>query len=219
VQKATYEVSFGVLERIGTADAFLEIRDDQSYSIYIEARTEGIAKLLTNNRIEVYESHGIVQEGKLIPKKFVKIRKTDTKKRIRIYTFDHPNKKIILEDINSYDWKEEPVVYYAQEDILSLFFNLKNYQRKPKTQSLYALGGNKKDGKIDIVFADENETVQMKQTMNLEDGEFVKVILNEPIFSSEKGELYINLDKNGLCEKAVLKDVILFGDIVGQRIH
>jgi len=219
VQKATYEVSFGILERIGTADALLEIRDDQSYSIRIEARTEGFAKLLTNNRIEVYESHGIVVKGKLIPNKFVKIRKTDAKKRIRIYTFDHPNKNIILENINSEDWKEEPVSYYAQEDILSLFFNLKHYPRTPENQSLYALGGNKKDGKIDVVFTDKNNTFQMKEVLGMESGEFVKVILNEPIFSSEKGELYVNLDENGLCEKAVLKDVLLFGDIVGKRIR
>jgi hypothetical protein len=28
----------------------------------------------------------------------------------------------------------------------------------------------------------------------------------------------INLDAEGLCEKAVLEDVLLFGDIVGKRV-
>lgn len=219
IQKATYEVSFGVLERIGLAEALFEIRDDQSYSIRIEAKTEGIAKILTNNRIEVYESHGMIQDGKLIPKKYVKIRQTDAKKGIKIYTFDHLNKKIVLENIHSDDWKEKPVDYYASEDILTLFFNLKHYPRKPEYQSLYALGGDKKEGKIDVVFADKNDSLMMSEALQSKSGEFMKVIVNQPIFSSERGELYLNLSEDGLCEKALLKDVLFFGDIVGRRIR
>lgn len=219
VQKATYEVSFGVFERIGIAEALFEVRDDQTYTIRIEAHTEGLAKALSNNRVETYESHGRVEEGRLVPLKFVKIRKTDAKKRIKIYTFDHPNKKVILENINSDDWQEESYQYYASDDILSLFFNLKHISREPKRQSLYALGGNKKDGKIDVVFIDENESSVVKSALGIESGEFIKVILNEPIFSSRQGELLINLNKDGLCEKALLKDVLLFGDIVGRRLE
>jgi hypothetical protein len=219
IQKATYEVSFGVLERIGIAETSFEIRDDQSYFIRVEAKTEGIAKILTNNRIEVYESYGMVQDGKLIPKKYVKIRQTDAKKGIKIYTFDHLNKKIVLENIHSDDWKEKPVDYYASEDILTLFFNLKHYPRKPEYQSFYALGGDKKEGKIDVVFADENASTMMSEALQTKSGEFMKVIVNQPIFSSERGELYLNLNEDGFCEKALLKDVLFFGDIVGKRIR
>jgi hypothetical protein len=49
-------------------------------------------------------------------------------------------------------------------------------------------------------------------------GNFVKVVLNDRIFSSSQGELLINLDENGLCEKAILEDVLFFGDVVGKRI-
>ena len=51
----------------------------------------------------------------------------------------------------------------------------------------------------------------------MDDGIFVKVVLNEPIFSSSKGELLIYLDSDGLAVKAVLEDVLLFGDIVGTK--
>ena len=58
----------------------------------------------------------------------------------------------------------------------------------------------------------------MKQKLELEKGDFLTVILNDRIFASAKGELLINLDSSGLCEKAILEDVLLFGDIVGKRI-
>ncbi|MGE4473534.1 MAG: hypothetical protein AB7D20_12100, partial [Sulfuricurvum sp.] len=58
-----------------------------------------------------------------------------------------------------------------------------------------------------------------KKTLDLQSGDFLQVVLNDRIFSSANGELQINLASDGLCEKAVLEDVLLFGDIVGQRIH
>jgi hypothetical protein len=55
---ATYEVSYGIFEAMGIADARFEIKEDQTYTIRIEARTTGVAKILSNNRVEIYESHG-----------------------------------------------------------------------------------------------------------------------------------------------------------------
>jgi hypothetical protein len=59
----------------------------------------------------------------------------------------------------------------------------------------------------------------MKQKLETDDGEFLKVVLNDRIFSSAQGELLISLGTDGLSEKAILEDVLLFGDIVGKRIH
>lgn len=219
VLSASYEVSFGVFQTMGTADARLEIRDDQTYTIRIVARTVGLAKTLSNNRVEVYESHGSVKEGKLIPEKYVKIRRTDSKKITKIYTFDHPNKTVWRENIETDEWSKVRNDYYAQEDILSLFFNLKYYCKSEENRSLYAVGGNKTDGKIDVVFPKKDELQQIKKDLEMEEGNFLKVILNDRIFASANGELLINLGNDGLSDKAVLQDVLLFGDIVGKRVR
>ncbi|MDP3292949.1 MAG: DUF3108 domain-containing protein, partial [Sulfuricurvum sp.] len=77
---------------------------------------------------------------------------------------------------------------------------------------------NKKDGRIDINFPRDEALTQMQEKLDIKQGDFVKVVLNDRIFSSAQGELLINLDEQGLCEKAILEDVLLFGDIVGKRI-
>ncbi|MDD2781429.1 DUF3108 domain-containing protein [Sulfuricurvum sp.] len=220
VTTAKYEVSYGIFQTLGIADARFETRDDDTYSIRIEARTTGIAKLLSNNRVEVYESHGTIVNGKLIPEKYNKTRRTNSKKTTKFYTFDHRKKTVLKEVIEGKDrGDKETNDFYAPEDILSLFFNVKQYMKLRQNQVLYAIGANKNNGRIDVVFPKGKELERVAKELEIEDGVFVKVILNDRIFSSSNGELLINLDEDGLCEKAILEDVLLFGDIVGKRIE
>lgn len=216
---ATYEVSYGIFQTMGIADARFETRDDNTYSIRIEARTTGIAKILSNNRIETYESYGSIINGQLVPKKYIKIRRTDSKKMTKIYTFNHVDRIVLRENIDSDEWEKVKHDYYASEDILSLFFNVKQYMKLRQNQVLYAIGANKNNGRIDVVFPKGHEIEKLKQELETDEGIFVKVILNDKIFSSANGELLINLDDDGLCEKAILEDVLLFGDIVGKRVR
>jgi hypothetical protein len=217
---ATYEVSYGIFQTMGIADARFETRDDDTYSIRIEARTTGIAKVLSNNRVEVYESHGTIINGKLVPNKHIKIRRTNSKKTTKLYTFDHGKKTVLKEVIEGKGrGDKEPNDFYAPEDILSLFFNVKQYMKLRQNQVLYAIGANKNNGRIDVVFPKGKELEKVARELEIEDGVFVKVILNDRIFSSANGELLINLDEDGLCEKAILQDVLLFGDIVGKRVR
>lgn len=219
VIRATYEVSYGIFQTMGIADARFETREDDTYSIRIEARTTGVAKFLTNNRIETYESHGHIINGVLIPQKYIKIRRTDSKKMTKIYTFDHPNKTVWRESIQSDEWDKVKNEFYAGEDVLTLFFNFKNYLKNRQDRAFYVIGGNRKDGRIDVTFPKGDSLKEMKETLELDEGDFLKVILNDRIFSSAQGELLINLDSSGLCEKAILEDVLLFGDIVGKRVR
>ena len=220
---ATYEVSFGIFQKMGTADTMLQINDDNTYLIRVEAKTAGLAKVLSNNRYEVYESRGIVKNGKLVPNTYMTMRKTDSKQSVKTYTFDHQNRIVWKESVKTSGGVEnrsrEKNEYYANEDILSLFFNLKNYTVKRQNTYFNVIGGNKEDGRIDTVFPKAAELARMKKILETDEGDFLKVVLNDRIFSSEKGELLINLDREGLCEKAILEDVLLFGDIVGKRIR
>lgn len=216
--RATYEVSYGIFDRLGTAEATFETREDNTYTIRIEARTEGIARVLTNNRVETYESHGHIQNGVLTPQKYIKIRRTDSKKTTKIYTFDHASKTVWRENIQSDEWDKVKNEFYAPEDVLSLFFNVKNHMKERQDRALYAIGGNTKDGRIDVVFPKEDALIQVQEKLQMKNGEFLKVILNNKIFSSARGELLINLGSDALCDKAILEDVLFFGDIVGKRI-
>lgn len=219
VLTATYEVSYGIFQTMGIADARFETREDNTYSIRIEARTTGIAKVLSNNRVETYESYGTIVNNHLVPKKFIKIRRTNSKKTTKIYTFDHADKVVWTENIKSDEWEKVKNDFYAPEDVLSLFFNVKNYLKLKKDRTFYAIGGNKIDGRVNVIFPQDEALNQIKEELEMEEGNFLKVILNDRIFASANGELLINLGDDGLCEKAVLENVLFFGDIVGKRVH
>jgi hypothetical protein len=216
---ATYEVSFGIFQTMGIADARMEIKDDQTYTIHIDAKTTGIAKALSGNRIEIYESRGMVKNGKFIPDTYSKVRQTNSTKVTKIYTFDHSRKVVWKETIEGNDHSKEQYDFYANEDILTLFFNISQYTQGRQDKVLYAIGGSGKDGRIDVVFPNPKALKEMKKELETEDGDFLKVALNDRIFSSANGELLINLSRDGLCNKAVLEDVLFFGDIVGVRIR
>lgn len=223
VLSATYEVSYGVFQTMGIAQTQFEQNDDQTYRVYVSAKTTGIAKFFSNNRVEIYESRGIVKDGRLIPSVFIKTRQTNSNKTVKTYTFDHENKEVWFQSVEGKNTKsfseKEKNDYYAQDDFLSLFFNLKNYTKQQKNYTFYAIGGNKKDGRIDAVYPKNEELSEIKKSLDMEEGSFLKVILNDRIFASRNGELLINLDSQGLCEKAVLEDVLFFGDIVGKRVR
>ncbi|HZF70819.1 DUF3108 domain-containing protein [Sulfuricurvum sp.] len=219
VLTATYEVSFGIFQTMGIANARMEIKDDQTYTIHIDAKTTGIAKVLSGNRIEIYDSRGTVKNGKLIPDTYSKVRQTNSKKVTKIYTFDHTNKVVWKETIEGKERNKEVYDFYAPEDILTLFFNIGLYTQARQDKVLHAIGGSGKDGRIDVVFPNPKALKEMQKEMDTEDGDFMKVVLNDRIFSSANGELLINLSRDGLCNKAVLEDVLLFGDIVGVRVR
>ena len=100
--------------------------------------------------------------------------------------------------------------YYAKDDLLTLFFNIKKYLNDfsvKEDQVFYAVGANKKDGRVDIHIPKVQKQKKFKKIL---------VTINQKIFASKKGELNLDLDDNGICQKAVLKDVIFFGDIRGE---
>jgi hypothetical protein len=45
----------------------------------------------------------------------------------------------------------------------------------------------------------------------------VTVVVDQDIFESDRGELYVSLDSDYLAIEAMLKDVLLFGDIRAVR--
>ncbi|WP_024954355.1 DUF3108 domain-containing protein [Sulfurospirillum arcachonense] len=233
---AQYKVTFGIFGEIGIAKTNLHVNDDNSYKITVHAKSTGLANALSGQREEWYVSVGKVdKKGILVPDYYEKTvqrysRKVTLnadslilKKDIKKYIFSHDTKELKLEitryrnDKVSHEVKKGD--YYAPNDLLSLFFNFKKMLPSlvvTKASKFYAVGANKKDGRIDIQPL-KNEK-KIKKELEWRDGHMMKVVINDKIFASKKGELLINLQDDGLCLDAVLKDVIFFGDIRGTKI-
>jgi hypothetical protein len=223
---AKYKVSFGIFGQIGIAKTNLHVENNE-YKITIHAKTTGMANLLSGEREEWYVSAGKVNDGILIPDFYQKTvqrysssdGETVLKKDIRKYIFSHDTKQLHVEQTK---YKGKQVThekkdgdYYTTNDLLSLFFNFKKMlpSLEVKTPSIfYAVGANKTDGRIDV------KPLHVKDEFDWKSGHLMKVIVNDDIFASDKGELLINLRDDGLCQQAILKDVLFFGDIRGEMI-
>ena len=207
-----YEISYAIFGTIGESEARLVIDPKAAtYRITIEAKAKGLAKLMSNRRIERYISRGIVRNNLLIPQIF----ETDTKKgnyfrEHHIYRFNHTAKKVFhFERITikrDEKEREETLSYWAEDDILTLFFNLHHYVKRGTCKGsfcrLKAVGANDKDGLVDIS----------------PKGKYLKVILHRRIFASRHGEIYVHMRKDGIADFAMLKDVIFFGDVKAKAI-
>lgn len=217
-----YKVSFGILGTVGKAHCDLSI-ENGTYKIKVDVQSDGVASLF-QDRKESYQSTGFIKDGVLIPTLFLKKRSWGDKEDIKRYFIDHKKKVVYIlrttkKDNRSAD-KRYPHNFYAKNDILTLFFNLNKVTKDSdlsKWLRLQAVGARNSDGAIDIKKPNSSEKSEMRDLL----GDLSKpllVTLNKKIFSSKNGEFMIDIDKNGVCDKFVLKDVLLNGDLVGKLV-
>lgn len=222
-----YGVSFGVFGEFGTVDTKLIIEKNR-YKIKLNAYTSGIAKSLSGNRREFYESSGEVRSsGVLVPDIYTHEVLRDKGKKVqkesKIYKFDHKNRVVKFikqksKDSVIYHSEDENLSYYAQNDLLSLFFNFAKLNHGRTNFSLIAAGANKNNGVLDIIIPQDKEKIKVKNALGTEFDPYI-IFINQEIFGSKRGELYLSLDERGYANKAILRDVLLFGDIVATPME
>ncbi|MEA3354284.1 MAG: DUF3108 domain-containing protein [Campylobacterota bacterium] len=220
----SYKVTYGVVGKVGYAHTYIK-KDENSYQIKVDVKTKGIAKFLSNNRKEFYESKGSIVGTDLLPQEYTKIKTTNSYKKIKKYTFNHDEKKVYLEKTaiykNSNKTKKSKELYklYAKNDILTLYFNMINLvKNEPKDYFAFkTIGSKENNGTVEIIKPSQDELKDIKKLIGIEDDYFLKVKVHQKIFSSSDGELIINIDDKNVCNKTILKDVILFGDITAVK--
>lgn len=235
--EATYKISYGIFGELGIAKTTLELHANKTYKIKVHAYATGIAKFLSSNKEEYYESYGVIKNNLLIPNKYITSSTNNYKKRKKIYTFDYNTNQISLEKheerlITKYDenlqkeefWQtnhsNEFSKFFTSNDLLSLFFNITQVIpsfEKGNSYALKAIGANKDNGKLDIIIPKNEAYKELEESLNTQNKKFI-VAIHQKIFSSSNGELFISLNNEGFCDKAVLKDVLIFGDITGEMI-
>ncbi|MCV6607875.1 MAG: DUF3108 domain-containing protein [Campylobacterales bacterium] len=221
-----FKVTFGFIGEIGNADAVLVIQDNK-YKISVVAKSTGMAKLLSGNKQESYTSEGVVENGFFKPLIHKSIVNSNSKKVEDIYDFNYEKKQITKKRISLNKENNEEKIensvedFFTDNDVLTLFFNLGNYideLKEKKSITRLAVGANKNDRIVYIEILNEKERESVQDLMKMtKENTYLKVVINQDIFSSDKGELLLSLDRELYCNKAVLKDVLFFGDIVGAQ--
>ena len=238
---ATYKITFGIAGQVGTVQTSIRSKDGR-YEIEAKGETQGLAKALGGERVDIQTSVGLIVDEMLLPLKYTKIRKKAIQTRTRVYTYDHKNRTISLyeqtikkekklsaidamfgktvDDIaytETKKEKEEKLDRYTKNDLLTLFFNLKNILGGSlddvKLTKLYAAGTSKRDKYIQIYTPIEPELSNIRKELG-NDGYILAVELNQKIFLSKKGNLLLKLNDEGICTKAILKEVLSLGDVI-----
>ncbi|GHV06856.1 hypothetical protein AGMMS50229_12450 [Campylobacterota bacterium] len=218
---AKYKIKYGGFITIGEAEARLVINGD-SYETVVSAKATGMAGALSFHRAESYTSKGKIIDKRLVPES-LEMRSTTDKKSYYFGAFpDHENEQatMIKERCTEGVCKYESTVIngenFSHDDILTLYHNLLNdfVASGAKSIEKRALGSKKA---VEVVVPEGKQLKTAKKLFDDKAGVYLLVLLNQEIFTSEKGRLFINLDsKDGVVTKAVLQDTVLFGDITGE---
>jgi len=225
VLDATYNVSYGLFGVLGVSHAHLEITGDK-YTIKVSAKTIGIAKHLSRNRQEHYVSHGHIVNGMLVSDRLHIIRTYGKKYNEKSYRIDHKKREVIKHIIRKKNGKiyrdeEKTLDFYSKDDILTLYFNLSKMIDKNalgKTYHFSAVGAEKQGGKITLILPERSQLPEYKKSLGEGEYWYLTAILYQKIFNSNRGELMLAIGEEGIAQKAVLKDLLLFGDLVAKRI-
>lgn len=238
---AKYDISFSIFGKIGEANVQFE-HDDRFYHIYVDAGLVGTAASIANHRTETHESFGFIKAGVLIPTLYKKTRSSDhryqesyfvtmpngsieqfrfNRKNVSKSHFDFKKMKSIksMEIERSESHKKLP--YRAKNDLLSLFFNIQKIlstipQGSKKIE--HAVGARNDRGEILITNPSGKKRQELDRLMPNNEDRLITVLIDQDIFKSGQGELYLNLDEDHLAIEAMLKDVLLFGDVKGTRV-
>ena len=227
VISASYKVEFGVFGEIGIANATLT-RDANSYEIDVELEATGISKTLSGNRKEHHVSKGHIENGVMISDLYQVMKSHGGKVTNKVYRPNHARKSVTKEYKRWRDGKLEKdetstLNYYSEDDLLTLYFNLNNKIADKTMSNSYtfeAIGAEKQNGTVLVEIPSRSELPLFKEALGSDDsGWYARAIINQNIFSSDKGELLLRIGQDGITERAVLKDLIFFGDIRAIRIQ
>jgi hypothetical protein len=222
---ASYDVSYSVLGKIGIAKAVLEKRD-KTYTIEIKLSATGLAKILSKGRSEQHTSKGHIKNNKFIADSYSVTKSHGTTLMTKVYTFNH-KKKSISKEFKKYkkgkQTRHEKSIldFYSHDDLLTLYFNLNTKvpnKSKAHTYTFKTVGAENQEGKVSIEVPKKIDLGKYKKVLGNDASWYATAIIHQKVFSSKEGRLMLSIAKDGICNQAVLKDVIFFGDIRAVRI-
>lgn len=222
----SYRVSFGIFGQMGIANARLETKG-KSYTIDIGLKATGIAKTLSKNREERHISKGHIVNGIFVSDTY-KVVKTYGKKHMeKMYRTDHKKKRVTKNNIKKEQGKateegHSVLDFYSKNDLLTLYFNLPKMikdKEKAGTYRFSVVGAERQEGTVEVSIPKESERKRYQKTLGKGDYWYITAIIYQKIFTSNKGELMLAVGKDSITQKAVLKDLTVFGDLVAERIH
>ena len=212
-----YHATFGIFGVVGTIKNKLT-QDKKTYTIETTVKLAGMAKMLMGGQTEYYVSKGHIKNGLMISDSYAMTSIKKNQKKVQLYTIDHKhkrvfkryrkwvNKKLIRDQKNTLD-------FYAKNDLLTLYFNMdRAIKKKGKVYQFKAVGLEKQNGLVTVTVPSENETANYIKDLNLSANWYAKAEIVQKNFKGNKGNILLSVDKDGFIKKAVIKNIMMYGD-------
>jgi hypothetical protein len=218
-----YEGTFGIFGKVGSIKNRLT-QNGETYKIETTVLVEGLAKVLMRNPTEHYVSKGHMENGLMVSDSYTMVSTKSDKKVSKEYHINHKEKYVtkryrkwrkgkLTED------RTEKLKFYAKDDLLTLYFNLgAAVKEKGKKHLFHAVGLEKQDGRVYITAPDDDELAPYIKDLGVGAKLYVKALIHQKNFRKKKGDILLGVAEDGFIYKAVIKDILLYGDAKLKRV-
>lgn len=220
-----YKIGFLWMNRI--ADGFFSLTEGMEPNTYrakMYAKTRGVAAWVTSHRIQSYESLMLKQPDGLLTtlthdSTIERGRGKSKKIRTKHYVFDPESASIKVSKIadGALWWEKElPVDGPMPVDILTAYFNfVTGAYGSIEAGSSYRLPAFGGEGTGEIFIEVLTEEQRPSSSFFPAGGTFCRVTVDQEIFDTGDGTIYVWYDQDGTFARGVIKDIIGMGDVRG----
>lgn len=223
VTQLDYVGTFGIFGKVGAIKNTLT-QNDKNYKIETTVNVEGLAKVLMRNPTEHYVSKGHMENGLMVSDSYTMVSTKSDKKVSKEYHINHKEKYVTK---RYRKWRNgkltqdttEKLKFYAKDDLLTLYFNLGTaVKQKGKKHLFHAVGLEKQDGRVYITAPNDNELAPYIKDLGVGAKLYVKALIHQKNFRKKKGDILLGVAEDGFIQKAVIKDILLYGDAKLERV-
>ena len=225
-----YDIDFWIFSRVAEGVVTFRSLGGGRYEAFHEAKTLGLAGLVTRYRRDTYRSvMGTINNGRrLIPLRFEEDVVIGSTIRKRTTVFDYAARKVTIdtqkEDGNS---REEVEIPYGTlyEDPMTAFYNFRfgvyGKVEPGKIFTIRTVPRKESPQPIILAVAPKKEEEQRRSEENEKEGKdlFIKVRLDKEFVGSLSGEVEVWFSRDIIPMTGVAKDVLLYGDIQGRLTY
>lgn len=212
-----YKATFGVFGKVGTIENSI-VQNPTTYKIETTVKLAGMAKSMLGGQKEHYISEGHMENGMMVSDNYTMTTIKKNEKKIKEYHIDHSNKYVTK---RYRKWKNGKLVrdiksklkFYAKNDLLTLYFNMNHaIKQKGKVYTMKAVGLEKQKGVVQVTVPSDAKSARYKRDLGPTASWYAKARIVQENFKNNSGDILLSVAKDGYIKKAVIKDILMFGD-------
>lgn len=223
---ATYHVEYGIIGKVADVNVTYH-NDGRTFRIDAFVSAYGyLANLMTHHLREHHISRGRVKRGMLYTDRYEMHKRYGLYRSTTIYRNNYKRGVLVRSYRRDKQGKKEffstvRLPYFSHHDLLTFFLNLPRsttHMKSGQCKRFIVTGADRKRGRVDFCLPSLSQEKRYEKLLVIRHPEhpsltFAKVIMHRQLYRSKQGELEIAIDREGVVHKAVLEDVLFFGDV------